>query len=290
MPPPPAPTKPLRILMLHGYTQSGPLFRAKTRALEKHLAKAFPSGASLVYPTAPHRLSPADIPVWDNSAPAPVSTEPLDCYAWWTRADTNPPTYTGLAQGLARVAECLKTEGPFDGVVGFSQGGALAGMVASLLETGRPEAFGAYAESVKSGGKWWAGGLEKWKDLKFDADTYPASFLNADGTVCHAPMKFAAIYSGFKAPHPAYGAYFSPKIATPTVHFLGSVDTVVVEDRSLALVDVCVEPRIVRHPGGHFLPASQKEWVGALIAFMRESLESKVDKKEERVEDMELPF
>ncbi|KAG4415009.1 hypothetical protein IFR04_011830, partial [Cadophora malorum] len=32
----------LKILMLHGYTQSGPLFHAKTRALEKLLTKSFP--------------------------------------------------------------------------------------------------------------------------------------------------------------------------------------------------------------------------------------------------------
>ena len=64
----------LRILMLHGYTQSGPLFHAKTKALEKSLAKAFPAapapghlathpgGISLHYPTAPIKLSYADIP------------------------------------------------------------------------------------------------------------------------------------------------------------------------------------------------------------------------------------
>ena len=68
------PARKLRILMLHGYTQSGPLFHAKTKALEKSLAKAFPAapapghlathpgGISLHYPTAPIKLSYADIP------------------------------------------------------------------------------------------------------------------------------------------------------------------------------------------------------------------------------------
>jgi hypothetical protein len=35
--------------MLHGYTQSGPLFQAKTGALRKTLQKAFPAGCDLVY-------------------------------------------------------------------------------------------------------------------------------------------------------------------------------------------------------------------------------------------------
>ena len=127
--PPPTPSKPLRILMLHGFTQSGPLFRAKTRALEKHLAKAFPGGTTLVYPTGPLRLSVGDIPVYDNSAPpAPTDCSDLEAYAW-CRGETTPgqpPRYLELDKGLERIAEHLRKDGPFDGIIGFSQGAAVA--------------------------------------------------------------------------------------------------------------------------------------------------------------------
>jgi pimeloyl-ACP methyl ester carboxylesterase len=148
-PPPPAPPPPpLKILMLHGYTQSGALFRGKTRALEKNLLKAFPAaGCKLIYPTAPMRLARPDVPGLDGTGGNAVTEvggddgEP-DAWAWWRRkGDGEPFAYEGLEEGLARVAEVLRTDGPFDGVVGFSQGGALAGMVASLLEEGKMDVF-----------------------------------------------------------------------------------------------------------------------------------------------------
>jgi hypothetical protein len=141
--------------MLHGYTQSGALFRGKTRALEKNLHKAFPAGGcKLIYPTAPIRLARPDVPSLYGTFGGTYGTgsdavtkldgddgEP-DAWAWWRRKGDNEPfAYEGLEEGLARVAEVLRRDGPFDGVVGFSQGGALAGMVASLLEEGRMEVF-----------------------------------------------------------------------------------------------------------------------------------------------------
>lgn len=270
----PSPKKPIKILMLHGFTQSGPLFHAKTRALEKNLQKAFPAGISLSYPTAPIQLFKSDIPNWDTvndpdaadhpdkkAANGGVDDEQTDSYGWWKRkGSAEPYTYDGMETGLAKVAEVLKTEGPFDGVIGFSQGGALAGMVASLLEPGRREAF--EAAQVKGSMR------------------YPESFEEDTGYVVdaiHPPMKFAVSYSGFGASTNAlYQAYYTPKIKTPMLHFLGSVDTVVEEARSLRLVDACEAgkgdngERVVYHPGGHFLPSSQKQYVGALVGFIRQ--------------------
>ena len=67
----PSSTRPIRILALHGYTQSGGLFRLKTRALEKSLNKAFAAtgGVEITYITAPLQLRRADIPAaWDVSS------------------------------------------------------------------------------------------------------------------------------------------------------------------------------------------------------------------------------
>jgi surfactin synthase thioesterase subunit len=90
-----------------------------------------------------------------------------------------------------------------------------------------------------------------------------------------------------------YSAFYTPKIQTPMLHFIGSMDTVVDEKRSLLLAQACETEKVVYHPGGHFLPSSQKEYVGALVGFMREVLaaEQKVGgQSEERAEDMDLPF
>ncbi|EON66289.1 hypothetical protein W97_05682 [Coniosporium apollinis CBS 100218] len=277
----------LRILMLHGFTQSGPLFHAKTRALEKNLVKAFPTHyVTLSYPTAPIRLSPADIPNFgtasNGDAESGADREEPDAWGWWVRkGEKEPFTYEGMEAGFARIAEVLGSEGPFDGVVGFSQGGACAGMLASLLEPGRREAF----EAARS-----RGGME-----------FPASLVrdtgDGDQTV-HPPLKFAVSYSGFGASNnPLYQAFYEPKIRTAMLHFLGTLDTVVEESRSLRLVDACADGggegrrRVVYHPGGHFLPSSAKPYVGALVGFIREVLESQsAEDKKEKAEDMDVPF
>jgi fermentation-respiration switch protein FrsA (DUF1100 family) len=276
----PPPSRPIKLLMLHGYTQSGPLFQSKTGALRKTLAKAFPAGITLSYPTAPLRLSPADESFLADAAAASDGEE-LDAWAWWRRKSAPPNgavegapayTYDGLEVGLGHIAQVLRDEGPFDGVVGFSQGGACAGMVAALLEPGREAAF----EKLHKEGKGVA---------------FPEAFK---GEV-HPPLKFAVSYSGF-APigeHP-YVAFYEPKIKTPVLHFLGSLDAVVEEKRSLALAEACEvsEGRIVYHPGGHFLPSTQKASVNALIGFIKQILyEAEGEKKkEESVEDMDMPF
>ncbi|KAK5736452.1 hypothetical protein LTR17_007448 [Elasticomyces elasticus] len=297
----------LRILMLHGFTQSGHSFEIKTKALKKSLDKHFPpapkpghlkhypGGLELVYPTAPIRLDAHDVvPSGPNATEADSrrgeQVEESESYGWWRRkGDAEPYTYEGMERGFETVASTLQESGPFDGVLGFSQGGAAAGMVASLLEPGRREAF--EAAQVKGGMR------------------YPDSFVKDSGyieEVVHPQMKFAVSYSGFGAStNDLYQAFYEPKICTPMLHVIGSVDTVVSEERSLRLVDSCtggrgVEggvSRVVYHPGGHFLPSSGKVYVAALVAFVREVLGEdgkggggEGGKVEERVEDMDVPF
>ena len=295
----------LKILMLHGFTQSGPLFHAKTRALEKNLEKAFPpfpkpghlplypGGITLTYPTAPIKLAAADIPGFDvDGAGADDEKEDPEAYAWWRRkGDGEPFHYEGIELGLAHIADILESSGPYDGVIGFSQGAAAAGMVASLLEPGRRAAF---EEQQRKGGM-----------------RYPDSWTRDTGfveDVVQAPMRFAVSYSGFGASNnELYLGFYEPKIRTPMLHFLGSVDTVVEESRSLRLVDACVDgrggegggggggvPRVVYHPGGHFVPSSQKQYLASLVAFIRETCggeeNGKTEKEEEKAEDMDMPF
>ncbi|KAJ4358164.1 uncharacterized protein N0V89_002743 [Didymosphaeria variabile] len=274
------PSRPIKILMIHGFTQSGSNFHAKTRALEKNLQKAFPAGIALSYPTAPIRLAHADIPFPTAAAEAKENGEPeeTDAWAWWRRkGDGEPYVYEGIELGLEALARVLKEEGPFDGVIGFSQGGAMAAMVASLLEPERRKAFERlYPE----------GGM-----------SYPQSFEADTGYIeetIHPPLKFAVSYSGFAARGvELYRGFYEPKITTPMLHFIGTLDTVVEEARSLALVERCVETkgRVVHHPGGHFVTL-QKTYVAALVGFIKETLHKadNGEKKEESVEDMDVPF
>jgi len=267
--------KGLKILMLHGFTQSGPRFHDKTRALKKALIKAFPS-STLHYPTGPLPLRPADIPGFVSSSQEDGDERETDSFAWWRRQNGDSPLYIGMEKGLEKIAETIRQEGPFDGVIGFSQGGAATAIVASLLEPGRREAF----ESAN-----------KRDPQKFK---YPSSFVTDDGKVIQLPLKFGIVYSGFAAPFELYSAFYEPKLTTPVLHFLGSLDTLVDERRSRVLIDSCENgpQRVATHPGGHFLP-SQKVWLDAAIGFIKECVNGVVTKKaieEDDVEDMEVPF
>jgi Serine hydrolase (FSH1) len=261
----------MKILMLHGYTQNGTLFHAKTRVLEKHLQKVFP-GVVFSYPTGPLGLRRDDIPGVDTSASNP---DDIEAYGWWRRSNTSdPPEYLGLDTGLQKVADIMSADGPFDGVIGFSQGAALAAMISSLLEgTTRRNAF-----------------LQVQKKSS-QAIPYPSSFESLQ----HPPLKFCVPYCGFIAPGERYEAFYNPSIKTPSCHFIGSLDSVVEESRTQALIDAfggVGHVQVVAHPGGHFVP-SGKQYLDIVAQFIKATMSPELKKlpaAEEKAEDMDLPF
>ncbi|KAL9114919.1 MAG: hypothetical protein Q9227_001162 [Pyrenula ochraceoflavens] len=261
---------PLKILMLHGYTQSGSLFYAKSRSLEKRLQKAFPN-VQLIYPTGPMKLDPKDVPGFESSE----SSEDIEAYGWWRRSNTaEPPEYMGMDDGMRTIANALAEEGPFDGVIGFSQGASAAVMVSSLLEgRSRKEAF-----------------EEARKRYPEHAIPYPAAFE----TLQHPSLKFCIEYCGFRAPGERYVGYYEPPVKGPILHVLGSLDSVVEESRSRALIEACggeEKTKVVWHPGGHFLPGA-RQYLDIAVDFIRQSTEPNPasEAKEQSVEEMDVPF
>ncbi|KAL8823676.1 MAG: hypothetical protein Q9191_005647 [Dirinaria sp. TL-2023a] len=267
----------LKVLLLHGYTQSGPLFSAKSRALHKALQKSFsPRPVQFSYPTGPHRLMPTDVPDYGPPDPDGANIEDVEAFGWWIRKDTDDGIiYRGIDQGMAAIARCIEEDGPFEGVIGFSQGAAAAAMVASLLEGN--ERFNAFAKAENEGGI-----------------PYPSTF-KAYGGFVQQPLKFAIVYSGFRAPGKRYEAFYEPRIETPVLHFLGQLDSVVEEDRSRALVAACEagEKNVVIHPGGHFLP-SQRPWLDACVNFVKSCTEQPAGRagkeQEDDINDLDVPF
>ncbi|KAM4844538.1 esterase OVCA2 [Thomomys bottae] len=133
-----APSRPLRVLCLAGFRQSERGFREKTGALRKALR----GRAELVCLGGPH-------PVLDAAGPGP---DPGPCSpeeqprGWWfsePKADVfsaldEPAACRGLEEALTTVARALSELGPFDGLLGFSQGAALVAHVCALGQAGDP--------------------------------------------------------------------------------------------------------------------------------------------------------
>ncbi|XP_029375617.1 esterase OVCA2 [Echeneis naucrates] len=133
---------PLRVLCVHGYRQSGSSFRDKTGALRKLLKKH----VELVYLSAPHGVTHGVT----HGAPQ-AREEKEDCSGpagdeeprgWWF-SDVQARSFSaqqqceesvGLEESVTVVRETVKFQGPFDGILGFSQGAAFVAMLCSLQE------------------------------------------------------------------------------------------------------------------------------------------------------------
>ncbi|KAI8632719.1 serine hydrolase FSH [Xylariaceae sp. FL1651] len=265
--------KELKILMLHGYTQSGPLFSAKTKALSKLLTKALSPAPlnlhpTLIFPSGPHRLRPSDIPGYvppEDPSLDEGDDDDLDNWSWFRR-DEASGLYRGIEDGMQRIASTIREAGGVDGVIGFSQGGCIAALVAAALE----QPHHAPSESTPSPSS--------------SSSTQPITATSTSGSSTapdwtwlqdlraannNQPLKFCVVYSGFHAPPPGLQWLYEPVITTPTLHFLGGLDTVVEEKRSQALIERCLDPVVLTHPGGHYVPVA-RDWVMPLVGWLRQ--------------------
>ncbi|XP_016394594.1 ovarian cancer-associated gene 2 protein homolog [Sinocyclocheilus rhinocerous] len=135
---------PLRILCIHGYRQNGSSFREKTGALRKILKKQ----VELVYISAPHHV-PAIQNQANREPEKTASGGDEDQRGWWFsdvqarsfNAQQECESSLGLEESVETVKTAVKDLGPFDGILGFSQGAALVAMLCALQEQKLQPAF-----------------------------------------------------------------------------------------------------------------------------------------------------
>ncbi|CEP14960.1 hypothetical protein [Parasitella parasitica] len=192
----------LRILCLHGYTQNGTMFRKKTAAVRKSVD----SLADFVYITGPHHISP---PTYST-----ISER---------EAAAKEESSEGFKESIEFVKDVLIKEGPFDGIMGFSQGACFAALLTELLE---------------------------------DRTCFPNLISPTFG---HPPFKFSIIVAGFKPTmQEATNIMLNKdkKVKTPSMHFIGDLDTLVLPEAMISLAETFEKPNIFRHTGGHYLPSN----------------------------------
>ncbi|KAI8899783.1 serine hydrolase-domain-containing protein [Globomyces pollinis-pini] len=108
----------LKLLCLHGYTQNGNVFRKRIAVLQKQLLK---NNIECVFVDAPH--------VSTTTFNEVVTGEER---AWWN-ASEDRQIYYGLDESLQYLKEFSDSNGPFDGILGFSQGAAMSSLIADHL-------------------------------------------------------------------------------------------------------------------------------------------------------------
>lgn len=208
-----------KILCLHGFVQNGPLFARKSSGVRKALKKL---GYETIFLTAPVKLELADLPFdVDSLGGSKDSSESMR--SWWPNNVSSPEFYK-LDYAFEAVKESIVSDGPYDGVLGFSQGAGLAGILCQMMH-----------------------------DLH---ESQP-------------PLKFGIFYSGFRAAPEQHQHFYKTPISVPSIHIMGSLDTVVSEERTMALFNACSEETrtMVVHPGGHFVP-NGKDMVTKVTAWL----------------------
>ncbi|XP_060086121.1 esterase OVCA2-like [Ylistrum balloti] len=131
-------SKKLKILCLHGYRQNGQTFRERTGAFRKIIK----SRAELVFVTAPNRVPP--LPGEEGDTPSDAASDTpnkADQMGWWFSREDDyymAQDYTdcckGYKESLDVVTQAFKEQGPFDGVLAFSQGAAFLSLICALRE------------------------------------------------------------------------------------------------------------------------------------------------------------
>ncbi|XP_046738474.1 esterase OVCA2 isoform X2 [Diprion similis] len=119
----------LQILALHGYYQSDVVFRGKIGSLRK----AFKKEINFTFIRAPHKV-PRD-------PSGKEAEEGAEAYGWWFnnknsefKATVGSPECVGLEESLRSVEKCFEEKGPFDGILGFSQGAAFVAILCAMQQ------------------------------------------------------------------------------------------------------------------------------------------------------------
>ncbi|KAI0631376.1 FSH1-domain-containing protein [Trametes polyzona] len=231
-----------KVLVLHGYAQNATIFSKRLGALRKSCGK----DVDLVFVDAPHVLTPADLAeafqtssesssLDDLGASDTNTNDPAAAPRGWWHVDAERKNTPGLEDSIKLLRDYLVKD-HYDGIFGFSQGAAMAAIMAALLE--KPEVF-------------------------------PPVLV--DGKPPHPPFTFCIAAAGFRPRSPLCDAIFEPSYSTPTLHILGRTDVIVVEERSKTLLDISTNKRVEYHDGGHFVP-SKANWRNFLKAYLKDPL------------------
>jgi predicted esterase len=212
----------LRILCLHGYHGSGDVLRRQMQALMTGLE----SRVECVYLDAPS-LSEGDYGWW-HAVPEGGARGRDESGVGHARM-----RYEGWERTRAAIVSAFEKEGPFDGIFGFSQGAALAGLLVGLRAP----------DGVRT----------RDQPLTFDFAILVSGFVSNDPA-------HASLYAR-KASY-----------ALPSLHIIGRSDGVVPPRDSSDLAARFGDPTVLEHPGGHVV-ASDPSTRADVRAFLDKMVE-----------------
>lgn len=118
--------RPLRILVLHSFRQSGRKLHSRTGLLRRSIADI----ADLHFIDAPHPYVPDAATAVQLAQDFDGDPDTTGRFMWWD-SGAGTVVYEGARESLRHLSELVDAL-EIDGVIGFSQGGAVAGLLAAL--------------------------------------------------------------------------------------------------------------------------------------------------------------
>ncbi|KAJ5108354.1 hypothetical protein N7456_005029 [Penicillium angulare] len=233
-----------KVLMLHGDGQSGQFFRCKTEFLQPSV-RSILLNTTGKYTSQQNLFDRVEFYYPSGLLPAnPDTSRDEKAPTWtWGYGDVEVDRIRGLESTVDYILRFLDSHGPFIGIMGFSSGATVAATVASLLEKRR---------SIGN--------------LRFNAS--------------HPPLDFVVSVCGCPFEHPLYKPLYYPKIETPTLHVIGTMDTTVDECQSLRLLKSCTDPSLHYFFGTHYVPRSE-DFLDALTRFFEHVFKDKEGGRDE---------
>jgi pimeloyl-ACP methyl ester carboxylesterase len=200
---------------------------------------------------------------------------------WWNAMGAGKNLeYVGLDESLASIDAFVAAHGPFDGVLGFSQGATLTGMLAAA---GLAQGKGPFATDAGTGAAGTSAGTttasptfalmisgmlartERARAL-YAAGAEAAGAGTGTGTGVSATGASATGAEAGTAEAEEAGA----EAGTPSLHIIGEADRVLppaLSQRAAAL-PFFVHPVVVRHERGHVVPRLTGEALEQVRAFL----------------------
>ncbi|CAK8569048.1 unnamed protein product [Lathyrus sativus] len=204
-----------RILCLHGFRTSGQIL--------KKLVSRWPETV----------LQKLDLVFIDGQFPAQGKSDVEGIfdppYYEWFQANEDFSEYRNFEECLTYIEDFMLENGPFDGVLGFSQGAFLAAALPGMQEQGVA--------------------LEKISKIKF--------LILISG----------AMFGGMKYGTPKLASNaFSKPIDCPSLHIIGETDFL--KPESIILQKAFVDPVVIHHPKGHTIPRLDEKSLATMLGFI----------------------
>ncbi|WVN90724.1 uncharacterized protein L203_105966 [Cryptococcus depauperatus CBS 7841] len=230
----------IRVLALCGFTQNAHIYFKQLGAVRKVC-----KDVEFVFVDPPVIVEKADLP-WMTEAnldqfgssasmDAEKRTSETTPRAWWINSE-EWKTFKRFDDSVAFLHDYMIKNGPFNGVMGFSQGAGMAALLTAMVE--KP-------------------GIHP----NFPADPAIPKF------------KFAIFVGGFlpgfqpKIESHDFSNYFPLPASLHTLHISGKNDTLITPERSQLLFKQCENARFETHDGGHYTP-SKASWRHFLNAYI----------------------